>query len=55
MERATKRQLKKKLISRKNGASEEAIFFQTKKRNTDVIFQAGRGGEVSPNKNGAAK
>ena len=35
-------------------AREEAIFFQRKKRNTDVIFRLGKK-IVSPNKNGAAK
>ena len=38
MEQAKKRQFfSKKLISRKNRASEEAIFFQRKKPNIDVI------------------
>ena len=35
--------------------SDEAIFFQRKKRNTDVIFRLGGGELVSSNKNGAAK
>ena len=46
-------QIKKKIDFPQNGASEE-VFFQRKKRNTDVILML-RGKLVSTNKNGAAK
>ena len=42
------------MISCKYGASEAAIFFQRKKRNTDAIFRTGEK-FVSSNKNEAAK
>ena len=57
MERAKKRKFVfffKKLISRKNGAGEEAIFFQRQKRNSDVIFRLGKK-MLSPNKKEAAR
>ena len=53
MERAKKRKMffLQKLISRKNGASGEAIFFlKWKKRNTDVIFRLEKNIGVSKEK-----